>query len=187
MQSLARSMRRVNDVNAWRTGACGSAPSGAVRWHTGGVIGNRLGEDGPAGEATPMADLNRGTERGISASVLVCAIMPAFIMMAGLAVDGASQVAAQRRAEVVAAQAARVGCDAAAAFRLVGQEGAAAALAAARQEASSQSGMGVEVQLNGKNQLVVTTSTSVRTVFLGILGVDTLPAHGRAVAQLSPA
>jgi len=187
MQSLTRYARRVKDLNARSAAACGSDPSVLLRWHTGGVIGSRLGEVGSTGIAIFAGDLKRAMERGLSASVLVCAILPAFVMMAGLAVDGAAQLAAQRRAEVIAAQAARVGCDTAAAYRLVGQQGTAAALEAARRQVINQSGMSVEAHLDGNKQLVVTTSTSVRTVFLSILGVDTLPAQGRAVAQLGPA
>ena len=62
-------------------------------------------------------------ERGLSVSVLVCLLVPVLLLCAGLAVDGAGQAAANRRAEAVAAQAARAGMDAAAPLSLAGRDG----------------------------------------------------------------
>lgn len=54
----------------------------------------------------PAKNPGRG-QRGFSVSVLVCLLIPILLVCIGLAVDGAAKAAADRRAEAVAAQAAR--------------------------------------------------------------------------------
>ena len=69
----------------------------------------------------------RHRQRGISVSVLVALLIPVLLLCIGLAVDGAAKAAAGRRAEAVAAQAARAGMDAAAPHLVSGADGSAAA------------------------------------------------------------
>lgn len=121
-------------------------------------------------------------ERGVSVSVLFAALVPTMMLIAGLAVDGSAHSAAERRAEVAAAHAARAGSDAGAGYLLLGQDPEPAALRAARQVLSA-SGIEGDVSVQG-DQLRVTTRTSAATVFLSIIGIDRLFADGRATALL---
>lgn len=123
-------------------------------------------------------------ERGVSVSVLVCLLIPVLLMCAGLAVDGAAQAAAARRAEAVAAQAARAGVDAAAPVLLAGLDGGATAAAAAEQVLSAHPQVAGEVSVAGGELLQVHTHTSVRTIFLGLAGIEELTGRGSAEVEL---
>lgn len=123
-------------------------------------------------------------ERGASASVFVAVAMLALVLVAGLVVDGGAQVRAERLAQVAAARAVREGSDARAPSALVGQDGAAPALAAARDSLASDGVQG-SVELDG-DAVVVHTTTSVDTVFLSLVGIDHLSAHGQARGVLRP-
>ncbi|MEL4359368.1 MULTISPECIES: pilus assembly protein TadG-related protein [unclassified Luteococcus] len=118
----------------------------------------------------------------MSVSVLTTAVMMAIFLVAGLVVDGTAQVRAHRRAEVVAARAARSGTDASASHRLVGSDGTQEALAAARQVLASEGVVG-EVSAS-EGRVAVTTSTSAETTFLSLLGISTLSATGSASGEL---
>lgn len=120
--------------------------------------------------------------RGLSLSTFVAVVLVCLFLMAGLVIDGGAQVSAERRAQVVAAQAARAGADAAAAQRLAGGSGVPAAIAAANTVLSSQ-GVSGEVQVSA-GVLTVTTSVTTPTVFLSLLGQSAVIGHGRASAVL---
>ena len=47
--------------------------------------------------------MNGSEARGVSLSVFACGIITAFLILAGLIVDGAAQLSAQQRAENAAA------------------------------------------------------------------------------------
>ncbi|WP_420175089.1 hypothetical protein [Luteococcus sp. OSA5] len=121
-------------------------------------------------------------ERGVSLSTFVGAVMLAIFLAAGLVVDGTARVQAHRTAEVVAARAVRSGCDAGAASRLVGRDGTAEAVRAARQVLSDE-GMDGEVAMED-GLLRVTTRAEASTTFLGLLGVKVLHAQGSASGEL---
>jgi len=124
--------------------------------------------------------------RGMSLSVLFALLVPSLLLVCGLAIDGASKAAADRRAEAVAAQAARAGPDAAAPLVISGQDGAATAPTAARSVVAAHAGMSGSATVDADGRLTVTTETSVATTFLSLIGVDTLPARGSAVVELRP-
>lgn len=121
--------------------------------------------------------------RGMSISVLVCLLIPTLLLCAGLAVDGAAKAAADRRAEAVAAQAARAGLDAATPVLLGGGDASALAIAAAQQILAAHPSIDGQVQIADQT-LQVTTATSVRTIFLSLAGVHELPGRGAATVEL---
>lgn len=122
--------------------------------------------------------------RGVSMSAFVAVVMPALILVAGLVVDGGQQAAAHRRAEAVAARAARAATDASAPYRLLGADGSPAALAAARDVLAGSEGVVGHARVLETGRLEVVTSVPSPTVFLSIIGIDALEAEGRAVAEL---
>ncbi len=123
-------------------------------------------------------------ERGASVSVLIAAAIPAFILVCGLAVDGAHQVSAQRKAALVAAQAARVGVDSSAGERLNGDQAVELARSAAMDEVAETPGMAATTHVDADGQLHVDVTTSIDTAFLPIIGINSLPAQAGATAQL---
>lgn len=123
-------------------------------------------------------------DRGLSASVLVCLLIPVLILCIGLAVDGAAKAAADRRAEAVAAQAARAGLDAAAPTLVAGGATAGTAVAAAQQVIAAHPDITGQAAVGADGRLQVTTSTSVNTLFLGLVGIDQLPGRGSASVEL---
>lgn len=133
-----------------------------------------------------MPACRRWSNRGLSISVLVCLLIPALLLCTGLAVDGAAKAAADRRAEAVAAQAARAGMDAAAPVLLGGGDGGPSAVSAARGVLAGHPGMQGQVSFEPGGTLRVTTSTSVATVFLGLIGIGELPGRGQAEVMLRP-
>lgn len=122
-------------------------------------------------------------ERGASMSVFFAMLVPVFLMLTGLVVDGAAQSAAHRRVEVLAAQASRAGADAASSPRLSGRAGATSALQAARQVLADQPEITSQVWV-ADDGIHVEVSTSVETTFLQIIGIDELRADGSARAEL---
>ncbi len=127
-----------------------------------------------------------GRQRGASMSVLVCLLVPTLLLCIGLAVDGAAKAAADRQAEAVAAQAARTGVDAAAPALLTGGNAQAAALAAADRVIAAHPEVTGRVELDSGNSLVVTTTISTPTIFLGLAGIHELSGHGQARVDLRP-
>lgn len=131
---------------------------------------------------TRRAVAQRSPDRGASMSVFLVVVVMALFLIAGLVIDGGAQVTCERRAEVVAAQAARAGVDASAAARLSGGTGTADAVLAARRVLASQGVTGT-VSLNA-GVLHVTTSVSTETTFLSLLGKFTVTGSGDASAVL---
>jgi len=123
-------------------------------------------------------------DRGQSLSALVAAVVFALLLMTGLVIDGGAKSAADRSAEVLAAQAARAGTDASAKYRLSGSDGTTVALTAARQMLAGHPEMDGSVALDERGWLVVDTVTSVPTGFLSLIGIRELQGSGHAVAKL---
>lgn len=121
-------------------------------------------------------------ERGQSLAVWFAGLLPAFILVAGLAVDGAALSAANRQAQASAAQAARVGCDAAAGLRLAGRPGDAAAVQAAQRFLDQTETTGTAAIRGGA--LVVTTERTAPTVFVSLIGINQVIGRGEASAEL---
>ena len=135
----------------------------------------------------PAKNPGRG-QRGFSVSVLVCLLIPILLVCIGLAVDGAAKAAADRRAEAVAAQAARAGLDAAAPALVSGMTSEAGAgqiaVRAAEQVIASHPDMEGMAVVGGEVTLQVTTSTTVRPTVLSLAGIDELPGRGSAIVEL---
>lgn len=138
----------------------------------------------PRHRSRPGSTQPFGDERGMSVSTLFAAVMPAFILVAGLAVDGAARLAAQREAQVAAAAAARAATDAAATGRLQGAAGDAQAIAEADAVAREYDVVDVQVSIGPDQRVRVNTTANCDTVFLGIIGIDRFTVTGEAVAEL---
>ena len=123
-------------------------------------------------------------ERGASVSVFVAVVVFALLIAAGLVVVGGRQSAAQRAAQVAAADAARAGQDACAAARVAGRAPAPAVCVQAAQARLAAAGMPGLVVLSDPVTVRVETATSVPTVFLSLIGINSLRASGSAEAQL---
>lgn len=126
-----------------------------------------------------------GNSRGLSMSVLVSLLIPVLLMCAGLAVDGSAKTAADRRAEAVAAQAARAGMDAAAPLLVSGSGSAeVVAVLAAEQVIAAHAPVAGQAAIAPGGSLRVSTSTAVPTVFLGLAGLDHVTGRGSATVEL---
>jgi Flp pilus assembly protein TadG len=124
-------------------------------------------------------------ERGQALSLFVVVVMLALLLVTGLVVDGGRKSAEDRRVELAAAAAARAAVDATAPSRQAGQRpDRAAALAAARQRLASEDGVTSTVSVAADGTVRVTTSATVDTVFLSLIGIRTLSVDGEAQAQL---
>lgn len=123
-------------------------------------------------------------ERGLSMSTLTACLLPAFVLIAGLAIDGAAQVAGNRKAEAVAASAARAGMDAAAASRVQGETGEYYAINAAKNYVGAHSDLKAEIGIANDGELKVKTAGQTKTLFLSIVGVNALDCKGEASVDL---
>ncbi|MFT3860956.1 pilus assembly protein TadE [Micropruina sp.] len=125
------------------------------------------------------------SDRGQALSSFLVVVVVALLLVTGLVVDGGRKSAADRRAELTAAAAARAAVDATAAERQAGRRpDAAAAVAAANRVIADEPGMQGRATLAADGSVQVTTSTSIDTVFLSLIGIGTLQGHGSAQAQL---
>jgi len=128
----------------------------------------------------------RERERG---SISLWAVTAAFamIILAGLAVDLGGKVQAQQHAIDVATQAARAGgqqLDAAQAVRGHGTQIDPTLAAAAARAYLAASDLTGTVTTRGGSTVVVTTSGSYSTKFLGIIGISSLPVTGSAESRI---
>jgi hypothetical protein len=126
----------------------------------------------------------RGGERGQALTTFVAVSMLALLAVCGLVVDGGARARAARLASLAAAGAARAAADDTAAHRIAGVPvEARAATAAAERALAAYPGMAVEVVLAG-TVVEVRTSSTVPTVFLGLVGIDSFTVTGIATAEL---
>lgn len=124
-------------------------------------------------------------ERGQSLTVLVAVSMVGLLTMGGLVIDGGRQSAATRRAEVVAADAARAAIDYSATRRLAGQPadpGAATQVALARLRTGGD--VTAEVTWPDPDRVRVETRIDTPTIFLSLIGRHTMTSRGSAEASL---
>jgi len=106
------------------------------------------------------------------------------MVVIGLVVDGGAQVAASRRAERVAAAAARAACDDTARARLSGATvNPSQAIAVAQRTISGSEGVTGDVQVSS-GRVVVHTKVVTKTILLSLVGIGELSATGSAEAAL---
>ena len=118
-------------------------------------------------------------ERGQSVSVFITVVFAALIMTAGLVIDGGQKIAAASRAETAAAGAARAATNAGVTQSLAGASPGDASLRAARAFLAGQPGVSGSATVSG-GVVTVTTQASERTIFLSLIGVDSVSATGNA-------
>lgn len=125
----------------------------------------------------------RRSQRGVSVSLYVLVVTGALILTAGLVIDGGQQVTAASRAETVAADAARAAANAGAASEIAGTPDAGAAVSAARNYLAGTEGVtGTVEAANGI--VTVRTRSSASTLFLSVIGINSVVGHGEATAHL---
>lgn len=124
----------------------------------------------------------RHDERGQSVSVFVTVVFAALIMTAGLVVDGGQKIAAASRAETAAAGAARAAANAGVTQTLAGTSPSDASLRAARAFLAGQPGvLGSASVSNGV--VTVRTRATEPTLFLSLIGIDSVSSSGTATAN----
>jgi hypothetical protein len=130
------------------------------------------------------ADGDRG-----SVTLFFAVAVVGLLVLLGLVVDGAAKVRAVQRADALAAEAARAGGQAIALPpTIAGQRpraDPAASVAAARAYLAANGVDGSAAVASGGRRLDVTVTTSTPTVFLGLIGVTAMTAHGHASANLA--
>lgn len=126
-------------------------------------------------------------ERG-SVSIWIATSGLVMIILVGLAVDLGGQVHAQQHARDVAAQAARAGgqqLQAPLAVRgLAARADPVRAVAAARAYLAAADVTG-SASLRGDDTIAVTTTTTYRTRFLGLIGINQLTVTGAAESRIA--
>lgn len=150
----------------------------------------RSATTGRAGHPAAPPTRARRDQRGLALSVWASVSLPACIIAVGLGVDFAGHATAEQEARAVAAQAAR-----AATHELrVTPDGATLDVAAAKREAVSfaaAAGYSAAARIEGGNRAHVTVTGSYETLFLGIIGVNSIgievEGSARAVTTLDGA
>jgi Flp pilus assembly protein TadG len=126
-------------------------------------------------------------ERGsVSIWIATCAMV--MIILVGLAVDLGGQVYAQQHARDVAGQAARAGgqqLQVPAAVRGDAAQADPARAAAAARAYLAGSDVTGSVTIRGGDTVVVHTTATYQTKFLGIIGIDSLAATGTGTARIT--
>ena len=121
-----------------------------------------------------------------SISAFFAVLVPALLLVIGLAVDGGAKVAATQRANAIADEAARAGgqaLDIAAALAGQIRVDPTAAIAAA-EDYLDRSGVAGDVTVVDGDTLRVTTTLTEATSFLGLIGITTLTVEGTGTADL---
>lgn len=134
----------------------------------------------------------RQGERGHAVSVLVLVVVPAIVLIAGLVIDGGQQARAASRAESVASGAARAAGNAGVtpefAQGSTGSLGVGQARQAAREYLDSAASEG-QPRISGHvtvhdHRVKVDTEARANTLFLSLVGIDTVTASGSAEAEV---
>lgn len=115
----------------------------------------------------------RRDERGLSLSVWTAVAMPAFIVAVGLGVDFSGHAAAEQEARAIAAEAARAGTHAVVVYDSGPRLDAAAARRAGERFAAA-AGYAARVDVHGDSTVLVTVTGSYETLFLGLIGVESI-------------
>ncbi|WP_432976859.1 pilus assembly protein TadG-related protein [Dactylosporangium sp. CA-233914] len=128
----------------------------------------------------------RNDEGRIALLALVLAF--AVLMMIGLSVDGGGKIRAMERADNVASEAARAAAQAILAPQAI--EGGekvvdpAAAVAAAQNYLAAAGVTGVVDIAPDRKHITVTVTITYTTLFLGLIGINTLTSTGHATTVL---
>lgn len=125
-------------------------------------------------------------ERG-SVSIWLATASLVMIIMVGLAVDLGGQVHTQQRARDIAAQAARAGGEQVLAGPAVRGQGVQTDTVAAKSAARdylAASDVSGSVTIQGGDTVVVATTDTYQTMFLGIIGLDRMNVTGHASARI---
>ena len=121
-------------------------------------------------------------------ALLVIGLALALLTMIGLSVDGGGKIRALQRADHLAAEAARAAGQAIDAPQaIIGGDKVvdpAAAAAAARSYLAAAGATGTVSVADDRQHITVTVTIVNRTVFLGLIGVDTLSSTRQASAVL---
>lgn len=136
------------------------------------MIGRAIRRSSPSGR----------DERGQSVSVFVTVVFAALIMTAGLVIDGGQKITAASRAEAAAAGAARAAANAGVTQTIAGRSSADASLRAATAFLGGQPGVTGHASVSG-GVVTVRTRASERTIFLALIGIDSVSATGHAVSN----
>lgn len=128
-------------------------------------------------------------DRGSASAFLAVAVL-ALLLMAGLVVDGGGKVRALQRADRLAGEAGRAaGQQVELADAIAGRRPRitpAAAVEAARRYLRRAGVEGAVTVSDDRREVSIDVTTSVRTVFLGLVGVQEMEGHGHAVVELVP-
>lgn len=121
-------------------------------------------------------------ERGLALSVWVTIVMFALILIAGIAVDANGQVVDRQQAQAVAAQAARAGGQ-----MIATLDGGTPQLDIGRAKVAAQAylkeaGYSGSVTVSN-SQVRVQIATKYRTIFLSIMGINSLPISVEATSD----
>jgi hypothetical protein len=123
-------------------------------------------------------------------ALLVVVLTFAVLTMIGLSVDGGGKLRALQRADRIAAEAARAAGQAIAAPQAIqgGQKvvDPPAAVAAAEHYLATAGVTGTITISDDRTAITVTVTIDYHTVFLGIIGIDTLTATRHATAVIVP-
>jgi Flp pilus assembly protein TadG len=142
---------------------------------------------GPAAAVRARLSSGGRSERG-AVTLFVAIAMVGLLALAGLVVDGGAKVRAVQRADRVAAEAARAAGQAIDLARVL--EGSDVrvdrrdALVAAESYLRASGVEGSARVIEGGSGIAVTTTTSVPTVFLGLIGVPRFTVRGGAEVAL---
>lgn len=121
-------------------------------------------------------------EHGQSVSVFATVVFAALIMTAGLVIDGGQKIAAASRAETAAAGAARAAANAGVTQSLAGSSPGDASVRAARAYLAGQPDVTGSASVSG-GIVTVRTRATERTLFLSLIGIDSVSAPGTASAN----
>jgi Flp pilus assembly protein TadG len=122
-----------------------------------------------------------------SLTVFTAALGVVFLLVIGLVVDGGGQIRNLQKADTAAQEAGRAAGQAVNPAALArgngGQVDPAAAATAARSYLTAAGVQGT-VTVTSPTTLQITTTTTYSTVFLGVIGIGSLPASGGSQVRL---
>lgn len=121
-------------------------------------------------------------ERGHSVSVFVTVVFAALVMAAGLVIDGGQKITAASRAESAAAGAARAAANAGVTQTIAGRSPGDASVRAAAAFLAGQPGVSGQASVSN-GVVTVRTRASERTIFLALIGIDSVSATGQAASN----
>lgn len=132
-----------------------------------------------------LRDRDHSGESGASITGLVVVLFAGIIAVTGLAIDGGQHIRGNTRAERVAMEAARAGLQY---YRVSGSADPQTAVTAAvnyLETADTDGSLTGTAELDGPNHLTVRVTVTTNTVFLSIIGKNTLESTGRGDADLA--